>query len=400
MANVLVLNGHVKQSLVAIRSLGRRGLDVTVGSCRRWSTGRLSRYGARFHRTPDPETEPEAFLRSVEGELRSRSYDVVLPVTEATVELVVRHRSRFADHAAVPFPPFETLAVGLDKAETVAAARRFDVPHPRTMCHDEVDLAAAGDALGYPVVVKPHRGSSRNGVSVCGSRAELESTYRETVAEHGPTLLQEFVPNGGERGVYTLYDGASRLAGVTVQERLRSKPPEGGASTYRETVADPELVETADDLLSSLGWEGVAMAEFRVDPRDGRAKLLEINPRLWGSLALSIFAGVDFPYRLYALAVGEECPADLSYDAGVRARCLFTDLLQVTQRDDRLRAIAEYLTPSAKPVRHDVVSLRDPLPIVGQALLAFGDLATALGTPVPSPVGSDPTPEADGGGTH
>ena len=32
-------------------------------------------------------------------------------------------------------------------------------------------------------------------------------------------------------------------------------------------------------------------------------KLIEVNPRFWGSLALAIYAGIDFPYLLYKLAM-------------------------------------------------------------------------------------------------
>lgn len=378
MPDVLLLDCHTRQSLAAIRALGRRGVATTVASHRSWNPGRFSRHADRFLRMPDPAADPDRFLAAVEAELRARDYEILLPTSERTVELVVDDRERFEAHAALPYPEYETLAAGLDKGQTIRAARAFDVPHPTTMLPDEIDLDAVESVLGYPVVVKPQRGSGRDGVSVCGSRAELAATYRETTDAYGPTQLQAFVPKGEERGVYTIYDGSSTLAGVTVQQRIRSKPPEGGASTVRETVADPALIDLADDLLSGLGWEGVAMAEFRVDPRDGQPKLLEINPRFWGSLALSVAAGVNFPYRLYRLAVGEPVPVDLTYDRGVRGRCLFTDLLQVRERDDTTTAVGEFLCPSRKPTHHDIVSLEDPLPTLGQVLLSGAALRQEL----------------------
>ncbi len=47
------------------------------------------------------------------------------------------------------------------------------------------------------------------------------------------------------------------------------------------------------------------MVEFKVDDRDGRARLLEINGRFWGSLPLAVHAGADFPAAYYRLACGE-----------------------------------------------------------------------------------------------
>ncbi len=48
------------------------------------------------------------------------------------------------------------------------------------------------------------------------------------------------------------------------------------------------------------------MVEFKLDRRKGNAaKLIDVNGRFWGSLQLAILSGVDFPYYLYQLAVGD-----------------------------------------------------------------------------------------------
>jgi hypothetical protein len=91
---------------------------------------------------------------------------------------------------------------------------------------------------------------------------------------------------------------------------------------------------------------------------------------LWGSLALSVYAGVDFPSLLYRVAMGEELEPQLEYAVGVRARCLFTDAQQVLAREDRTTALAEFFTPSSKPCRFDIVSRQDPLPTLGQLAYA------------------------------
>lgn len=368
MGSVFVLNAHSKPGLVAIRCLGARGLHVTAGSSHRWNAGRMSTHVDRYVTYPSPADDPDGFVRAVERELRRGEYDMLLPINEVTVEIVAKHRSRFEAHTNVPFLPYERLSVGLDKRRTIEAAREFDVPRPTTRFSDEGDLDDIEAVLGYPLVIKPRRGSSRCGVSVCQSRSELDRAVRHTRAEHGPVLFQEFVPYGSERGVYSLYDWSGELSALTVQERLRSNPPSGGASTYRETVEDPELVALADEFLTALDWRGPAMVEFRVDARTGEPQLMEINPRLWGSLVLAVYAGVDFPYLLYRLARGETVDPNLEYRVGVRARCLFTDAQQVFARESRLRALREFLTPSSKPCCHDIVSKDDPLPTLGQLL--------------------------------
>lgn len=371
----LVLDANARHGLVAVRCLGRYGFRVTAGAERRLSAGGVSRHCDRRLRYPSPVDETEAFVETIEGELRRRDYDVLLPVHDATVVPVAKHRARLADHVGVPIQPHERLLVGLDKYRTVKAARAAGVPHPTTLAPDELDLDAVADELGYPVVVKPRRGSQRLGVTVCDSRDELERVVAETRDRHGPVLLQEYVPDGGELGVYTVYDCDTRLRGLTVQRRVRSNPPEGGPSTLRETVRDPELVRLADDLLSSVGWRGAAMVEFRVDARTDRPQLLEINPRLWGSLALTVHASVDVPVLLAQLAVDGDCESRTEYDVGVRARWLFGDLLQLLAREDRRTALGEFLRSTAAGCRYDVLSATDPLPA---AAYGFSGLAGRL----------------------
>jgi len=358
---VLVLDSHRRQGVVAVRSLGRHGKEVTAASHRRWNSGGASKYAARTLEYPSPSDE-NAFVDAIARELGEREYDLVLPSSSATAPAVVRNRERLQRHTAVPFLPWEDFRVGLDKSLTADAARSADVPIPETMELSEPDAEAVEARLDYPVVVKPKREAGRLGVHICETRNELTAALESVGETHGRPLVQEYVPNGGEFGVYTLYDWSSNLVGLTVQRRLRTNPPGGGPSSLRETVSRPELVELADRLFTDLGWRGVAMAEFRIDPRDGEPKLLEINPRLWGSLALSVFAGVDFPNLLYQCATTGSCERVLDYRVGVQARNLTGEIGHLLGREDRLQALRELFSPAGAPCTFDVLSLRDPLP--------------------------------------
>src|SRR5207249_2900067 len=87
--------------------------------------------------------------------------------------------------------------------------------------------------------------------------------------------------------------------------RVHEVPLTGGGSSYRRSVPPPALMlAAARTLLEALEWHGVAMVEFKREP-DGRFCLMEVNPRLWGSLALAIDAGVNFPLGLWRIAAGE-----------------------------------------------------------------------------------------------
>jgi len=358
----LVLDANTRHGLTTVRSLGRHGLRVTAGAESRLSTGGVSRYCDRQLQYPSPVTRKAAFVETIERELHKRDYDLLLPVAPSTVVPITQQKPRLETHTAIPYLPYEDLLAGLDKRQTIEAARDVDVLHPTTVVPEEIELDDVDDKLGYPVVVKPRRGSYRRGISVCDSPRELERVIEDTQEHHGSVLLQEYIPNGGEIGVYTVYDWETQLCGVTVQRRLRSNPPEGGSSTLREAISNPALIQIAGTLLSSLDWKGAAMVEFRFDARTGQPQLMEINPRLWGSLALTVHAGVDLPVLLYQLAVDGECESQTEYEVGARAYWLFGDLLQVSARDDRLTAVWELLQSMVSDCQYDICSMHDPLP--------------------------------------
>jgi predicted ATP-grasp superfamily ATP-dependent carboligase len=112
------------------------------------------------------------------------------------------------------------------------------------------------------------------------------------------------------------------------------------------------------------------MVEFKVDPRDNEPKLMELNPRFWGSLALAIQAGVDFPYLLYKMAMGEAFEPIVEYEVGVRCRWLLPgDILHFLTNPQRF-----HLEPSFfrfRGIADDILSLDDPMPALGSFLTLF-----------------------------
>jgi predicted ATP-grasp superfamily ATP-dependent carboligase len=143
-------------------------------------------------------------------------------------------------------------------------------------------------------------------------------------ATHGPLLLQERIPGDGvARGVSLFCDRAGKERASFEHERVRQYPLTGGPSTQRKSVPLDALHDYSSSLLAAIGWCGVAMVEWKIHPETGQPKLLEINPRFWGSLALAVRSGVDFP-TLYADEVlGRPLPSSQpSYRTDVNCRWL------------------------------------------------------------------------------
>ena len=172
----------------------------------------------------------------------------------------------------------------------------------------EQGLAQAED-LGWPVVLRGTRSIVREeeqlrkiGVVQVADAPELRRAWDGIASAEG-ALVQEVVRGRGE-GLFVLrWKGRTRAA--FAHRRLREKPPWGGVSVLRESIpVDPDRLRLTEAMLDRIGFDGPAMAEFKVDGET--ANLIEINGRLWGSLQLAIDSGVDFTVLLLSALPGED----------------------------------------------------------------------------------------------
>ena len=136
----------------------------------------------------------------------------------------------------------------------------------------------------------------------------------------------------------------------------------GRFSTYVETVDEPQVAEPALRLLAALRFTGLAEVEFKRDSRNGKYKLLDVNPRVWGWHTLSNRAGVDFPYLQWRLATGQSVP-EARGRAGERWMRMCTDIPMAIQEilNGRL-SLRAYLQSLRGPKESAVFAWDDPLP--------------------------------------
>jgi predicted ATP-grasp superfamily ATP-dependent carboligase len=210
----------------------------------------------------------------------------------------------------------------LEEASKLGIAIPVQEILPDIRAIDSLDLSA----LRYPIVIKPARSvSERDGVratfavTYASDASELRRRLRALPTGAFPLLLQQRIVGPGSGIFLLLWDGEIRAQ--FAHQRLSEKPPSGGVSVYRESVAiDEELRDRSRALLERFGWQGVAMVEYKRDSATGQPYLMEVNGRFWGSLQLAIDSGVDFPRILAACALGEDSQQIPTYRIGVRSR--------------------------------------------------------------------------------
>ncbi len=365
----LVLDVEGQSSLPVLESLARQGFAITAGSYKPINTGFFSRYPSKRVLYPSPKDSPEAFVQRLLALVRERRYDFVFPLDDHSSELLSAYKTSFSLFTRVPLADFSTFIRGRDKSLTLRCARDHGIPHLRTRYPDEEDIAQIARTAAYPLLVKPNISHGGRGMALVGRSRELEPAYRKIKAQYGECHIQEYIPTGGLQYKADLFVGADgeTKAGV-VYSKLRYYPLYGGSSVAHRTVVQPEILANAAALLRAMNWRGFADVDFITDPRDGVPKLVEITPRIPKCFRITQAAGIDFAGMIARHAIGETPAAVTGYRSGVCVRDLPLDVLWFLQSPERFRARPSFFRFFGKDLHDQILSLRDPGPLLGFCL--------------------------------
>lgn len=332
MQKVLILDGNQRSALAATRSLGSQGISVVVAEENNNSLSSSSKYCKECFTYPSPYEDAQDFIKIITKESIKRGIKVLYPMTDVTTYNILKNRDKFKD-INIPFASFESFDSLTNKWKLFELAKKLNIPAPLTyFIKTPEELADILPKLNFPVVLKPYRSK------ILSNEKWIEASvkYANSVAEiikridqyeyfkNHPFLIQEYIQGEGQ-GIFTLYNEGTPVV-FFAHRRIREKPPSGGASVLSESCeVNPLLMQIAKKLLRHVKWNGIAMIEFKVSA-NGTPYLMEINARFWGSLQLAIDAGVNFPWLLYQMAVGN-CVEEVSkYKIGIKNRWLLGDL--------------------------------------------------------------------------
>lgn len=380
----IVVGAHAN-GLGVIRALGARGIPIASIATRPFDIAQHSRFVAERHALPALHQRHEALVELLEANARRWDGWAVFPTSDDALTALARHHERLSRSYRLPLQPWELMSQLVEKDGMDALARRAGLELP--ICYGAAtrETAARCD-LRYPVLVKPNQHDRL--ISLFGAKlflardaAELDTAITRLERAEMPGLLFEFVPGPDSNiYVYCVYmDAAGEPSpGVTVR-KLRQNPPRIGGARVAEIAPDePRLREATVELLRRAGFRGMAFAEFKRDPRDGRFLFIEVNGRA------VLFNGLLPPTGLDLVAMAWD---DFVLGTPPRPRLtgwngvwihLQADLMCAVRyrRDERL-GLAELVAPYRRPARFGDWSAADPKPFLAQsALAARGVLAT------------------------
>ena len=296
---VLVTGAGGPAAIAAMKSLGADpSVELLAADMDPWAAGLYLVPPAA--RTLVPAGADPDFTSVLLARCQALGVHVVLPTVDAELRPLAHARPQYAAAGiALLLAPARALDVILDK---LALARRCAgvVRVPRT------ELFGPGvdpERLTYPVIVKPRTGSGSRGVITVGSAVELAALERSRAL-----LVQEFLP-GEEYSIDVLADASGHV--IASVPRLRARV-DSGVSVGGRTVRDEELSSFGRTVAQATGLTYVANVQCKRDAA-GRPALLEVNPRMPGTLGLTIASGVDMPRLALAALRGQPLPATMGF---------------------------------------------------------------------------------------
>jgi len=304
---VFITDAGYKHTLGAVRSLGKKGFYVIAGAPGKHAQSFYSKYCNESVIYPDPRDE-RRFIDFLLEYFQKNKVDVLLPIGYLATVAISKYKDELLSYTKIPVADYQSMQIASDKYRTMEMARELGIPTPR-------EYSSIEDVNTYPIVAK--------GIYESGQVRYINSAEELNRIPLSNNILQEYIPGEGF-GFYALFNKGEERA-IFMHKRMREYPITGGSSTAAESMYDPELRDLGLTLLKALDWHGVAMVEFKKDSRDGKYKLMEINPKFWGSLDLSIASGVDFPYLTVMMALEGDIQPVLDYNRDVKFRWPFPD---------------------------------------------------------------------------
>ena len=359
MSKILLTNGAYKQTLAIARSLGAAGYEVGIVSHHAFSVGFFSKYCRHRHiireiNNGQKYTQQLIFL------LKKHHYDIVLPVGYPVTGWLAERADAIRLFSKLPLAHISAFNIFEDKQKTHDLARQLGIPIPLTFAPKTLEEATkCFNLLELPVVFKKIM-EGKNRIAYAYNEDDYFRFFKEFNAStpegvNEGFIIQEFLTGQGA-GYFALYEN-----GILKQDfmhlRLREYPVDGGAACFAQSIDNEQLRTFGSCILTTVQWHGVAMVEFKFDAK-GEPRLLEVNPKFWGSYDLCLAANADFAVPLVEMALGKTLSAPPQYKRNLRFSWLMNgDLLNGIERGKVREVLSDFFSSQT----HSNLIWRDPL---------------------------------------
>lgn len=320
--------GLFDTGLGAIRSLGRRGISIIGIDSDPEMPGFKSKY-CKAKLCPDPVHKPEELAEFLLKEGRKLEYPgIIIPASDAFVLFLSRFRNDLRAHFNFILPPVDVLEAIINKRLQYEMAEKIGIPYSKTFYPETLkDVEQIQKDIEYPAFIKPYCGhlwrdkfgGTHKGFKVHNAK-ELKDRYVEILPTGLQAMVQSIIlgPNINHFKVNVYIGKAGKPLAIFTLRKVRQYPTEFGVGTMVESIHYPELADLGLKFFKGIGYRGIGSIEFKKDDRDGKLKMIELNPRLWQQNSHPTACGINFPILQYLDLTGQNPLPQMEFEEGIK----------------------------------------------------------------------------------
>lgn len=285
--NVLIPDGESDLALYIVRCLHQdKKIKIHILSSLKWVECRFSKHIASFSILPEIENDL-AWIKYVADYIQKNNIDVLMPVFVKRIRIISKHKELFKDITKLVIPEIASFEIANNKRELDLFLEKNKMSKPRSY---EISTK---NKLIFPLIYKPVDQLGGRGVRKINSLAEWEEIIK---LNHDPDkyIVQNYI-KGYDIDMSVLCD-KGKIIVFTMQKPFLYSESFYQPSMGIEFIYEEKIYLIVKKLMRKLNWSGVAHVDLRYDESKKEFKIIEINPRYWGSVEASKKMGVNFPY--------------------------------------------------------------------------------------------------------
>ena len=330
-----------------------------------------SKFVTEHYNLREFQHHPEALIDFLEHKIEKWKGWVLFPTGDESLAILSSYLDRLSSSYVVMAAPWEQTRKILSKDLTYKAAEEIGINIPYLYGYASLG-ECINENIKFPVVVKPI--DSRKFVGVFGVKLFVATNKTELLDCIGKleefslsALIMDLIPGPDNHFYnYSVYiDRRGEPVAELTMRKLRKSPPFYGVCRVAENINSNRLKEPTIELLRHIGWRGIANVEYKLDPRDGKYRLMEINGRCFLMQGLAYRAGINYPLLAWQeYAIGKRVSAYRNNWNGVWINLTDDLYFGSFYRNIENLSLKQYLSTYRRPKTYAVWSRTDPTPFI------------------------------------
>lgn len=368
----LVIGSGVN-ALGVIRNLGKEKIQVYCVSDNK-GEATYSKYCKGYFIVPKIEKNQEKtieFINRFSAHMKCKV--VVFPTSDVSILNLAAARKEINKNVIVPCK-LEIINNIINKIDFYKSLKKENVPHPKTFFLDN-QINVDTFEMTYPVFVKPY--ISQNFTKKFGKKGfvahnseELKKYLHIVKKLEIGVIIQEIIQGTAQNHFFIdgFLDIKSQQKALFARKRLRMWPLWFGNSTVCVSVPLNQVTEMKDIVLKyfdKIKFHGIFSAEFKIDPKDDVAKLIEINARSWRKNLFPSDCGINIILKAYQDAIGTSKAESENYKTGIYLVDFFEDIKSSFMMLYKKQiSFKEFITPFINEKKMTVFDTSDCMPFI------------------------------------